>query len=203
VPLLFTENETNHERLFPGQKNESAHVKDGINDCIVHGDQDAVNPDRRGTKVSAHYKVAIGAGQTEVIRVRLSRTSPKQEGPFGKAFDEVFAARLREADEFYASVTPPSVSEDAANVMRQALAGMLWSKQFSFSTGTTGSTSTTPTRSITVIATRGTRMVPHVERGHHLDARQVGVPLVRGLGSGVPHAAAVDRGPRLCQEQMD
>ena len=73
VPLLFTENETNHERLFPGQKNESAHVKDGINDCVVHGSQDAVNPGRQGTKVAAHYKVTVGAGQTEVIRVRLSQ----------------------------------------------------------------------------------------------------------------------------------
>ena len=136
VPLLFTENETNHERLFPGQKNESAYVKDGINDCVVHGRQDAVNPDRRGTKVSAHYMVTVGAGQSEVIRVRLSPTSPKQKGqPFGKTFDDVFAARLREADEFYASVTPPSVTEDAANVMRQALAGMLWSKQFFFFDG--------------------------------------------------------------------
>jgi hypothetical protein len=135
VPLLFTENETNHARLFPGQQNESAHVKDGINDCVVHGRQDAVNPGRQGTKVAAHYKVTVGAGQSEVICVRLSRTSSKQEGPFGKAFDDVFAARLREADDFYASVTPPSVSKDAANVMRQALAGMLWSKQFFFFDG--------------------------------------------------------------------
>jgi hypothetical protein len=136
VRLLFTENETNHERLFPGQTNESAHVKDGINDYVVHGRQDAVNPGRQGTKVAAHYKLAVGAGQTEVIRVRLSSGSPNQESkPFGKPFDDVFAARLSEADEFYASVTPPSVSEDAANVMRQALAGMLWSKQFFFFDG--------------------------------------------------------------------
>ncbi len=136
VPLLFTENETNHERLFPGQKNESPHVKDGINECVVHGSHDAVNADRHGTKVAAHYKVTVGAGQSEVMRVRLSLTSAKPRGqPFGNAFDDVFAARLREADEFYASVTPPSVSEDAANVMRQALAGMLWSKQFFFFDG--------------------------------------------------------------------
>jgi hypothetical protein len=131
VPLLFTENETNHVRLFPGQKNESAHVKDGINECVVHGSQHAVNPGRQGTKVAAHYKLAVGAGRTEVIRVRLSSAAPNQKSqPFGKPFDDVFAARRREADEFYASITPPSVSEDAAKVMRQALAGMLWSKQF-------------------------------------------------------------------------
>ena len=135
VPLLFTENETNHERLF-GQKNESPYVKDGINDCVVQGDQDAVNPGKQGTKVAAHYQVTVGAGQTEVIRLRLSSSSPDRKGkPFGKEFDEVFADRLREADEFYQSVTPPSVSKDAANVMRQAIAGMLWSKQFFFFDG--------------------------------------------------------------------
>jgi len=136
VPLLFTENETNHERLFPGQKNESPFVKDGINDCVVDGRQEAVNPEKQGTKVAAHYRAAIGAGQTKVIRLRLSNSSPERKGkPFEKQFDEIFADRLREADEFYRSVTPPSVSEDAANVMRQAIAGMLWSKQFFFFDG--------------------------------------------------------------------
>ncbi len=136
VPLLFTENETNNERLFAGQKNESPHVKDGINDCVVQGNQGAVNPGKQGTKVAAHYQVKIGAGQTQVIRLRLSNGSAAQKDkPFGRQFDEVFADRLREADEFYKSVTPPSVSADEANVMRQALAGMLWSKQFFFFDG--------------------------------------------------------------------
>jgi hypothetical protein len=132
VPLLFTDNMTNHERLFPGQqKNESAYVKDGINDCVVQGQQDAVNPEKTGTKAAAHYRVTIEAGQTAVIRLRLSKTTDQ---PFDH-FDEIFADRLREADEFYRSITPPSVSEDAANVMRQAIAGMLWSKQFYFFDG--------------------------------------------------------------------
>ena len=136
VPLLFTENETNHERLFPGQKNESRYVKDGINDCVVQGNQGTVNPEKQGTKVAAHYQVLVGAGQTQVIRLRLSKTSPDQKGnPFGKQLNEVFADRLHEADAFYKSVTPPSASEDAANVMRQAIAGMLWSKQFFFFDG--------------------------------------------------------------------
>ena len=135
VPLLFTENETNHERLFH-TPNESAYVKDGINDCVVQGNRDAVNPARTGTKVAAHWKDAIGAGEARVIRLRLSKASPDQKGqPFGKPFDDIFADRLREADEFYKSVTPSSVSADAANVMRQALAGMLWSKQFFFFDG--------------------------------------------------------------------
>jgi hypothetical protein len=136
VPLLFTEKETNHERLFPGQKNESPYVKDGINNCVVQGNRAAVNPCKRGTKVAAHYQVKVGSGQATVIRLRLSSSSADRQGtPFGKQFDQVFADRLHEADEFYRSVTPPSVSNDAANVMRQALAGMLWSKQFFFFDG--------------------------------------------------------------------
>jgi len=135
VPLLFTENETNHEKLF-GQPNESPCVKDGINDCVVQGRCGAVNPGKQGTKVAAHYRATVGAGESCVIRLRLASSSPARTGnPFDKGFDELFAERLREADEFYHSVTPPSVSKDEANVMRQALAGMLWSKQFFFFDG--------------------------------------------------------------------
>jgi hypothetical protein len=138
VPMLFTENETNHERLFPGQaqQNESPWAKDGINDCIVQGKHEAVNPANHGTKVAAHCRISVGAGQTRTIRVRLSKSAGAQQpAPFGKAFDQAFADRIREADEFYQAVTPPTVGEDAANVMRQALAGMLWSKQFFFFDG--------------------------------------------------------------------
>src|SRR6266481_1136735 len=143
VPLLFTENTTNHERLFPGQKNESPYVKDGINDCVVQGNQRAVNPDKQGTKVAAHYRVTIAPGQSATVRLRLTgqatagksgKTKTTPSG-FGTEFDKTVAARLQEADEFYRSVTPPSVSSDAANVMRQAIAGMLWSKQFVFFDG--------------------------------------------------------------------
>ena len=136
APLMFTENETNHELLFPGSKNESPYVKDGINDFVVYGNQGAVNPEKQGTKASAHYKANVGAGQSFVIRLRLSKkTSAVNTDPFGKNFDAVFADRIREADEFYKSVTPASVSEDKANVMRQAISGMLWSKQYFFFDG--------------------------------------------------------------------
>ena len=136
VPLLFTENETNHERLFPGQKNESSYAKDGINNWVVQGTKGAVNADKQGTKVAAHYRIKIDGGQSKVIRLRLSKNSRELKRElFGKQFDEVFANRLLEADEFYKSITPLSVSEDAAKVMRQALAGMLWSKQFFFFDG--------------------------------------------------------------------
>ena len=80
APLLFTENETNHERLFPGQQNESPYVKDGINDCVVQGYQNAVNPAKQGTKAAAHYQTNIGAGQSAVIRLRLSKVFSGPEG---------------------------------------------------------------------------------------------------------------------------
>ena len=135
VPLLFTENETNHQRNF-GVPNESAHVKDGINDFVVSGKHDAVNPSKQGTKVAANYKVKLAPGQTQVVRVRLGRSSGNLiVGSFGAEFDVIFAERLAEADAFYSAVTPATVSKDAANVMRQALAGMLWSKQFFFFDG--------------------------------------------------------------------
>jgi hypothetical protein len=136
VPLLFTENETNHERLFPGTMNESPHVKDGINDFVVYGNQHAVNPEKKGTKVAAYFQMDIGAGQTSVIRLRLTKNPYELKGNFfGKSFDKVFTDRLSEADEFYKSVTPSTISADKANVMRQALAGMLLSKQYFFFDG--------------------------------------------------------------------
>ena len=137
VPLLFTENETNTERLF-GTPNAGRYVKDGINDYIVHGQYDGVNPARTGTKASAHYQLSVSPGETALIRLRLSdaapsslpRTSAKAGSrPFGAQYDRMFQLRRREADEFYDAITPPSVAEDARNVMRQALAGMLWTKQ--------------------------------------------------------------------------
>jgi hypothetical protein len=131
VPLLFTENVTNHVKLFPGQQNESPYVKDGINDFVVQGTKDSVNPEKQGTKVAAHYEVNIGAGRSSVIRLRLTNsTQAVIDKIFGVNFDKVFADRLLEADEFYKEVTPPSVGKDEANVMRQAISGMLWSKQF-------------------------------------------------------------------------
>jgi hypothetical protein len=132
VPLLFTENETNNARLFPEHLNVSPYVKDGIDNCVVHGQQAAVDPERRGTKAAAHHRLVVGPGQSATVRLRLTNQAPATASPFGPAFDEILAVRLREADDFYRSVTPPSVSPDAANVMRQAIAGMLWSKQHYF-----------------------------------------------------------------------
>ncbi len=131
VPVLFTDNETNHARIF-GTSNLSPYVKDGINNYVVRGQQDAVNPDGIGTKASPHYQLTVGPAATQVVRLRLTRTAPSAlRDPFAK-FDTVMNARLKEADEFYDAVTPPSVKadRDRAKVMRQALAGMLWTKQY-------------------------------------------------------------------------
>src|SRR5262245_16690023 len=127
--LLFTENETNNERLF-NSPNESRYVKDGINDYIVNGRRDAVNPAKSGTKAAAHYQVTVGPGSTEVIRLRLCDTAVDNRRMFGSEFDAIFDSRIREADEFYQALTPPSAGEDEARIMRQALAGMLWTKQY-------------------------------------------------------------------------
>jgi hypothetical protein len=129
--LLFTENETNNERLF-GTLNTSQYVKDGINDYVVHGSDHSVNPGKTGTKSAAHYRVNVGAGKTATIRVRLSDLAPTVIGDPFKSFAETMQTRQREADAFYKFITPPRVSEDQALVMRQALGGMLWSKQFFF-----------------------------------------------------------------------
>ena len=136
--LLFTENETNNARLFPEYPNATPYVKDGINDFVVHGRKEAVNPAGTGTKSAAHYRLSIGSGKSATVRLRLSNQSSAQQKknagsgvtPFGPDFTESLTARVREADEFYRSVTPRGVSPDAASVMRQAIAGMLWSKQY-------------------------------------------------------------------------
>jgi hypothetical protein len=131
VPLLFTENETNASRLF-GTPNRSPYVKDGINDYVVHRRMDAVNPAQAGTKVAAHYVLTVGPSQSHTIRLRLTRAASGVSGNPFEQFDEIFEKRVREADEFYDSITPQSVSaaSDRARVMRQALAGMLWNKQY-------------------------------------------------------------------------
>lgn len=130
VPILFTENETNNKRLF-GIENTSPHVKDGINNYVVHAENEAVNPEKCGTKASFYYHLNVEAGQTLKVCLRLSKHPPNMKTEyFGESFDRIVINRLKEADDFYASITPLSVTPEAASVMRQALAGMLWSKQY-------------------------------------------------------------------------
>ena len=128
-PLLFTENDTNAERLF-GTPNASPYVKDAFHAFVVHGNTGAVNPEQTGTKAAAHYRLDVGAGQS--VAVRLCLTDATQETRPFAGFDEMLEIRRREADEFYRSCTPESANEDSANVMRQAFGGLFWTKQYYF-----------------------------------------------------------------------
>ncbi|HEX3622434.1 MAG TPA: hypothetical protein VHT97_08975 [Acidimicrobiales bacterium] len=122
--VLFCENETNAERLW-GVPNASPYPKDGIADHVVHG-RATVNPDGTGTKAALRYRLTVGGGATAEIRLRLSAGGAEIDG----AWSATMEARRAEADEFYAALTPPAASPGEALVMRQAFAGMLWSKQF-------------------------------------------------------------------------
>src|SRR5262249_52614169 len=119
APLLFTENSTNHAALHLDYPDIGPYLKDGINNYVVHGRQGTVNPERQGTKAAAHYQRKVAPGGSVTVRLRLTTQAPAElsASPFSRTFDDTFDARLREADEFYKSVTPPSVSPDAANVM--------------------------------------------------------------------------------------
>jgi mannosylglycerate hydrolase MGH1-like protein len=135
APLLFCENETNNQRLF-GAPNASSYTKDGVHDYVVGGVQGAVNPERTGTKVAAHHAFEVPSGESVQVRVRLTAAGGSignggsSTKPLGQGFERVMAARRAEADQFYSTVIPPALSPDQAMVMRQALAGMLWSKQY-------------------------------------------------------------------------
>ncbi len=124
--LLFCDNETNVRRLY-GQNDASGHFKDGIHEYIVHGNHAAVNAKLQGTKAAAHYRVEIAAEASASLRLRLTHGGrPK---PF-EDFDSIIAQRRQEADEFYDDLQQDLEDADARLVQRQALAGMIWSKQF-------------------------------------------------------------------------
>ena len=137
--LLFTENETNAERLY-GLENASPYVKDGIHNFVVNGARGAVNPANTGTKAAAHYRFEIAPGASAAVRLRLldrnplenpSATAEKHSAAlfFGPAFEAVFAERIKEADDFYRKTTCAGMSDDACNVQRQAFAGLIWNRQ--------------------------------------------------------------------------
>ena len=133
--ILFCENETNTQKLY-NTPNASIYAKDGINEYVVKGNKSAVNPEKNGTKAAAHYRLEIASGESKIIKLRL--TDQEFAGAKGKKsaenifkdFDKIFALRQKEADEFYAEIVPNDLSNDAKNVMRQSLAGMIWSKQY-------------------------------------------------------------------------
>ena len=127
--LLFTENETNSERIF-GAPSDSPYVKDGIDNYVVHGVRAAVNPSQTGTKASAYYRLMVARGSSVSINLRLGRIGGMGIADARAPFASVLESRKREADEFYEAVIPPATPEDDRLIMRQALAGMLWTKQY-------------------------------------------------------------------------
>ncbi len=127
--LLFTDNETNAERLF-GARNESPYVKDAFHDRVVHGRASAVNPGLTGTKACAWYRLDIPGGGEVAVRLRLAPSGAAPAEPFGKGFEATFADRIREADEFYGRAIPEGLTPAERLVSRQAYSGLLWSKQF-------------------------------------------------------------------------
>jgi len=146
--ILFTENETNVERIF-GVKNFSPFVKDGINDYVIHNRKDAVNPRQEGTKAALRYRRTVQPGETWTLKLRLANQSKGNEGldrlapaagggltgsalagGLGQAFEDLFNLRQQEADEFYEKIAPPALKAEQKNIQRQAFAGLLWSKQY-------------------------------------------------------------------------
>jgi Mannosylglycerate hydrolase MGH1-like glycoside hydrolase domain len=136
--LLFTENETNNERIL-AMPNRTRYVKDAFDRYLIHSAREAVNPECSGTKVCAHYELSLDAGHAQTVRLRITNVAPDglpraaapgNGQPFGCSFDDMVSLRLQEADDFYASITPPSVGKEEARIIRQSLAGMLWNKQY-------------------------------------------------------------------------
>ena len=126
---LFTENDTNHKRLYNG-KNEKPYVKDAFDRYVVHGETDAVNPEKTGTKAAALYRLQVQAGGSVSVGLRLSSLDETPAEPFGEAFGHVFDTRIAETDAFYDSCTPEGLDAEHKRISRQADAGLLWSKQF-------------------------------------------------------------------------
>jgi hypothetical protein len=128
-PVLFTDNETNFQRLF-GSENSSRFVKDGFHQCVVHGRTEAVNERAYGTKAAPLYKLDLKPGESQTVRLRLFSAEEAPGATEGEDFDQVFALRERETDEFYEVISKASLTTAQRRIVRQGYAGLLWSKQF-------------------------------------------------------------------------
>jgi hypothetical protein len=197
-PLLFTENETNTERLF-GTPNATPYVKDAFHACVVEGNAAAVNPAKSGTKAAAHYRVGVGAGQSTSIRLCLT-DAPPASSAFA-AFEKTLEARRREADEFYREHTPESASEDTARVMRQAFGGLCWTKQYYFFDVNMWLRE----HGVNPFDSAGSPGVRNRHWFHMLNDDVISMPdkweypVVRGVGSRLSRGRVRGRRPGLCQ----
>ena len=129
--LLFTENETNTQRLY-GVGSTAPHWKDAFALRVIEGRADAVNPAGIGTKVAAWYRCDVPAGEEITVKLRLyaEDEAPRADEAIGPSFDRTFAQRIQEADAFYANRIPANLSAEERRVARQSYAGLLWTKQF-------------------------------------------------------------------------
>ncbi|MEL6552174.1 MAG: glucosidase [Cyanobacteria bacterium J06621_11] len=126
--LLFTENDTNKERLY-SSVSKSPYVKDAFHSYVIDGETAAINPQQVGTKSAAHYQLTLASGETQQIKLRLADRADLSD-PLGQDFEQVFCTRQEEADKFYHHLSPFIHTDDLKNVQRQAFAGMMWSKQY-------------------------------------------------------------------------
>lgn len=129
VPLLFTDNDSNRARLF-GVPNVAPFRKDAFHDFVIRGDKEAVNPQEEGTKAAAHFTRELAAGEEWVIQLRLTAKEQAPAEAFGVTFDEILAARKAECDDFYSELMPEQAGDECERILRQAWAGLMWSKQF-------------------------------------------------------------------------
>ena len=127
--LLFTDNETNAAALFDSPS-ASPYTKDALHDVVIRGRSGAVNPDMAGTKAAVRYRLQLPAGAASTIRLRLSSAGQKHDRPFDAEFDRTVAQRIDEADAFHAALDPPGITAEERLIIRQARAGLLWSRQF-------------------------------------------------------------------------
>jgi hypothetical protein len=189
-PILFTENETNFQKMY-GVSNTAPFVKDAFHEFVIGGHTQAVNEIRVGTKAAAHYILDLMPGETRCLRLRLSDTLPGADA-FGSDFNRSLTSRQSEADGYYAALQPAGLSDDLRNIQRQAFAGLLWSKQYyrySVEEWLTGDPGQPPPPDGHRHGRNSAWRHFHAE-DIHLHAGQVGVPLVRGLGLGLPLLAA-------------
>jgi hypothetical protein len=128
-PVLFTENETNVHRIF-GVPNPTPYTKDAFHEYVIHGNKSAVNPALQGTKTAPYYRLKVPAHGQVQVKLRLYDQADRVGEPFGNSFDEIFQQRIAEAEAFYRRLIPEGLSPQAHSIVRQAYAGLLWSKQF-------------------------------------------------------------------------
>ena len=197
--LLFCDNDTNFQKVF-GSGGSPGFYKDGINDFVVEGKAAAINPARRGTKVAGHYQREVPPGGSVTVRVRLCVGAAKTPGFAG--FDALVAMRREESDAFYAVLQAGVADEDLRLMQRQAFAGMLWSKQYygyDVAEWLDGDPRQPPPPLSRKFG-RNSELAPSQCRRHHLDARQMGISVVRRLGSRLPLRQPVADRSRIRQE---